>query len=231
MPQTVVLDMDDLNIASTEIALLKQLKEHIPNFKVTCFTTPMHPWLQEDHRRFDHYMLWANMLRGYSDWLEIAVHGFIHDKAEMMVPYTQAKDTIKASERMFTSFKVRHKRKILGWKNERFSPNIAFAKIFKGAGWMMSNEAYQAARDMGYTIAVDRNTPLPTVPGLSVYQYNHSIEEKWPEDFAVVKAHGHMVGMANDLSQNYQKLLKELPLDATYMTISEYLQTYGPTTT
>lgn len=228
MKQRIVIEMDDLNFSSIELKYLIQIREHIPQFKVTCFTIPMHPWLMEDTKRFEQYKLWTDMLKDNSDWLEIAVHGYMHDKSEMVTSYENAKTNILASQRMFTKFKVQEKRRFFGSKWVHYKTEVPYVKVFKGAGWMMSTEAYEAARDLGYTVAVDRNQPKPTVPGLKMYRYNWSIEEPFPQDFAVIKGHGHMLGMGNDLAMNYQKLLQDLPTDAEYLTVSEYLKLYGP---
>lgn len=227
MKRTIVLEMDDLNFSSVELRHLIQIREHIPQFKVTAFTIPMHQWLLQDTKRFEQYKLWTDMLKDNSDWLEIAIHGYFHDKAEMMTDYNGAKENIIAGERMFTKFKVQEPRRFFGKKWVTYRTEVPFVKVFKGAGWMMSTEAYEAARDLGYTVAVDRNQPKPQVKNLNMYQYNWSIEEPFPKDFAIVKGHGHMVGMQNDLTMNYQKLLRDLPTDAEYITVSEYIQRHG----
>lgn len=221
--QIIVMDFDDVSVATPEISLLSKLREHIPQFKVSAFTVPVHEWLMQDEKRFSHLMLWANALRDMP-WMEIEVHGFLHDKSEMMVDYEIAKATILSSQRAFTEFKIKEKRKFFGSKWVHYKPNIPYQKIFKAPGWQMSNEAYLAARDLGYVVATDRNHPDVEVPGLRTYRFNWSIEEPFPKEYRVVKGHGHIIGMANDLSINYTKLLHELPTDAVYMTISEYLK-------
>lgn len=220
--QIVVLDFDDLDISTLEIELLIKLREHIPHFKVSMFTVPIHKWLMEDEKRFEQLMLWMEALKDM-DWMEICLHGFMHDKTEMMVNYDRAKATIKSAERAFTSFKVQRPMRFFGKRWIRYEPNLPYKKIFKAPGWQMSREAYEAARDLGYVVATDRNNPDPEIEGLKTYRFNWSIEEPYPHEYKVVKGHGHVVGMANSLTLNYDKLLRELPQEAEYMTISEYL--------
>jgi len=223
MPQIVILDWDDISIATPEIKLLRNIKEHFPKFRCSLFVVPMHSWLLEDEKRFEQYIDWMAALKDM-EWLEICPHGFFHDKTEMMTTYDKAKAVILSTEKSFTKFKVRRQRKIFGKKWIYYEPNIKFSKIFKAPGWQMSKEAYEALRDMGYTVAIDRNQPDPNIKGLKTYKFNWSVEEPYPKEFKVVKGHGHIIGMANSLVLNYNKLLNDLPTDSEFMTIGEYLK-------
>jgi len=222
MKQIIVCDFDDVNIASREIEILKNIKEHISNFRCSIFTTPMHPWLLEDEKRFENYLDWVDALKEL-DWLEICPHGFFHDTAEMMVNYETAKATFLSIEKAFTHFKVKRKRKIFGIKWVHYYPKIKFAKIFKAPKWQMSKEAYEAARDLGYVVAIDRNQPTPQIKDLKTYKYNWSIEEPFPTEYKIIKGHGHIRGMPNDISLNYLKLINDLPQNGQFMTIGEFL--------
>ena len=62
----------------------------------------------------DRYKQWAEMLEEYSDWIEIAVHGFIHDKEEMTGDYKKSKEILMAAERMFSEIKFKEKRFFFG---------------------------------------------------------------------------------------------------------------------
>lgn len=201
-----------------------KIKEHIPQFRCSIFTIPMHPWLLEDEKRFENYLDWINVLKE-NDWMEVCLHGFFHEKGEMMVSYEIAKSTIISIEKAFTEFKVKRKRKIFGSKWIYYKPHLKFAKIFKAPSWQMSKEAYEALRDLKYTVAVDRNQPVSEVRNLKTYKFNWSIEEPFPKEYQVIKGHGHIIGMPNDLYRNYFKLLNDLPQDANYLTISQYEKT------
>ncbi|MAG44714.1 hypothetical protein CL633_02390 [bacterium] len=223
MRQTIIIDLDDYCLTSPNFNYILRLKSHFPKFKITLFTVPLDPTIMTARNTMKQYVDWAKMLQEYQDWIEIVPHGFMHNKGEMLVEYQQAKDIIKASENMFTQVKFREKRFLIGHKNKKYKLDIPYKKIFKAPKWEMSDDAYRAARDMGYVIGVDRNQPSPKIENLNTYKYNWSIEEPFPEDYMVVKGHGHMVGMNNDLALCYENLLK-MPTDAVFMTISEYLK-------
>ena len=222
----IVLDMDDYSVSCPNFELLMKLKEHFPSFKVTLFTIPLDMMLLSDKIKMPQFLSWVEMLKEYQDWVEIAVHGFIHDKKEMLVDYKRAKLTLKASENMMTQIKKKEKVRFIGSRNKKYKFDIPYKKIFKAPGWQMSDDAYKAARDMGYVVAIDRNKPSPEIENLKTYKYNWSIEEPFPEDFRIIKGHGHMYGMQNDLQACYQNLLT-LPTDAEFLFISEYLKLYG----
>lgn len=224
--QKVVLDLDDFSVTSPNFEYILKLKEHYPNLKITLFTIPLDKFILSGKIKMDTYMRWAEMIHAYSDWLEIAVHGFTHDKPEMVVPYKQAKDTLKAAERMFSKIKFFEKRRFWGNKWKKYYPNIPYKKIFKAAGWMMSDDAYKAARDMGYVVGVDRNQPTPQIDGLETYKFNWSIDEPFPKEYPIMKAHGHMYAtpaVQNDILTCFENLLT-IPSDVEFLTISEFLQ-------
>lgn len=234
MKTQIILDFDDFSLTNLPFEHLIPLKEHFPNLKVTLFTIP-----------FDKNVLgrvpmekmeeWAELIKKF-DWIEIALHGFAHDYAEFDVPKKKAESLIRASENMMKGVTIKEKRKYIwfgpDWlskKKKYLDLNIPYVKVFKAPRWQCSAEAYEVLRDRGYTVAVDRNQPRPNITGLPTYVYNWSIEEPFPSDFAVVKAHGHLrANMANDLDRCYQNLLK-MPADAEFLTVSEYLTLNPPT--
>lgn len=234
MPEkTVVLSLDDYCLSKLPFDNLLPLKEHYPNLKVTLFTIPYDNGL-ERRVTIDKLIEWAELTKSF-DWIEIAVHGFAHIQEEFNVDKNEAEALIQGAENMFSSFTVTKPRKWIwfgpDWlkkRKERIELNIPHSKIFKAPRWQCSKEAYEVLRDHGYTVAVDRNQPVPDTKDLKKYIYNWSIEEPIPDAYKVIKGHGHIAaGMANDLDRCYGNLLN-LPTDARFLFLSEYLKEYGP---
>lgn len=205
----IVVDVDDLSPVKLGLETLIQMREHYPNFKVTCFTPAMDQALPAGKLKESKVIEWAKLLRQY-DWIEIAPHGFLHLKEEMLCDYDSAVKTIKGCEAMFRKLE------------------LPFVKIWKSPYWQTSIETYTAMRDHGYVVAVDKNQELPNVPGLEVYIFNKSLEQPFDgSEEDIVKWHGHVGGtFYNDISLCAHSLTTA-PVDATFLTISEYLKKYG----
>jgi len=221
MSQTLILDLDDFSLSSPNFEYLLKLKEHFPNFKVTLFTVPVDQTILAGQVDLGKYQEWSKMLNEYKDWIEIAVHGFTHAQNEMMVEYDQAIKILKASENMFKEIRFKEKRFFFGKKWKKYKINVPYKKIFKAPRWQMSPDAYRACRDKGYIVGIDRNQATPNIKDMTYYKYNWSIEEPFPKDYRIVKGHGHISGMANDLSLCYENLLN-MPTNAKFLFISEY---------
>lgn len=227
MPK-IVLELDDYCVSNLPFDQLTSLKEHYPNLKVTLFTIPYDMNLQT---RFtvDKLEEWAELTKKF-DWIEIAVHGFNHEQEEFILPYDKATKRLKAAEKILSEFTTTEVRKNIwfgpDWmkkKKRKIKLDIPYVKVFRAPRWQMSKEAYEAVRDMGYTVCTDRNQPKPDIPGMRQYRFNWSIEEPFPQDLEVVKGHGHIAAnMDNDLHVCYQNLLT-MPADAEFMFVSEYL--------
>jgi hypothetical protein len=153
----------------------------------------------------DRYKEWAKIINSYSDWLEIGIHGFVHNKGEMDVDYDKATQLIEASEKMMKRIGLNYK------------------KLFVAPYWIYSWWALKALRDKGYTVCLDRNHAIQTPKGTKTYYYNWSLEETELPTVDIIKGHGHMYqgGHANALEDVYANILKQIPADANFKFISE----------
>lgn len=203
MIKRVILDIDDFTLG-TALANLKKIKEHYPNFKCSVFMIPCNMSLLTGDLPYDKYKEWAEIVRENLDWIEICLHGFGHTEGEMLVDKKKAKMIVKAGENMLKDLGLPH------------------ANIFKAPFWQMSDDAYKVLKGMGYTVAVDRNQPMPKIKGLKTYVFNWSIEEIMPE-IPTVKAHSHCYGTSNDIGLCMGNLF-QLPESVEWLFISEYLK-------
>lgn len=206
---TIVVDVDDLSPVKLGLETLIKMREHYPNFKVTAFTPALDQSIAQGKTKEKKLKEWADLVKQY-DWLEIAPHGFLHLKEEMLCDYDSAVKIIKGCEAVFKKI------------------GLPFVKIWKSPYWQTSKETYEAMRDHGYVVAVDKNQELPDVPGLEVYIFNKSLEEPFNgQEEDVVKWHGHVGGtFYNDISLCAHSITTA-PTDARFLTISEYLKEYG----
>ncbi len=205
----IVLDIDDLSVTGFGFDQVKMLKEHYPNLKVTFFTIPLDQAVLrgavEDKKTFE----WAKIINEY-DWIEICPHGLIHIMGEMDVDYDKACKIIDSVEKRLKGLK------------------LDFKKIWKSPFWQTSDETYKALRDRGYVVATDRNAEKPDIKGLEQYRFNWSIDEPLPDLLKVIKAHGHLNTTDNAIIKALPNFLDQVPSDANFMFISEYLNEHGP---
>lgn len=204
----VVMDVDDFGFLMPGYDDLLQLKKTYPGFKVTCFTIPFpKEFFAPANRKFfkvEKYRKWAELVNE-QDWIEVALHGFAHTHFEMETGYDKAIQVIKAFENMLADV------------------GLKYVKIFKAPYWQYSYDALVALRDMGYTVAIDRNHPRPLPEGLAQYIYNWSFEEP-PPVADIIKGHGHFTGNnTNNIRDTLANIVHHLPSTTRFMTISEYL--------
>ena len=201
--QKFYLDFDDFSSVVPGFDLLKKMKEHFPNFKCTLFTVPLAMQYFLKHLPIEKLKEWGKLV-GDIDWIEIAPHGFAHQRGEWMTKNKKKiMTTLKATENLF---------KFLG---------IDFVKIFKAPYWELSKEAEEILKDEGYILAVNRNKPQ-IYTDIPTYVFNWSIEDKIPE-YPVIKGHGHMSGTKNGIERCYPNLLK-IKQNSEFGFISEYLE-------
>jgi len=204
--QTFIFDFDDFSSTRPGMEYLKKMKEHYPNFKCTLFTVPFSSMYVTNGVDVDKLYEWAEIVKEESDWLEIAVHGFVHTKGECLLPKDKARTLIKASENLFKKIK------------------LPFVKIFKAPYWQMSKEFEEVLLEEGYVKAIDRNNPLVYTP-IKTYTWTWSMEEPIPT-YHTVKAHGHVWETPNGINNVLPNLLK-IPTDVDFKFISEYLEENG----
>ena len=207
---TIIVDVDDLSPSKPGLDMLLAVKDHLPNFKVTCFTPAMDQGIIKKQVTIEKVEEWTTLLKKYP-WIEIAPHGFLHIEHEMEVNYADANKIIDGCEHMFDKIK------------------LPYVKIWKSPYWQTSLDCYMALRDRGYVVAIDKNQPIPNISGLKYYVFNKSLEEPFTKtEPEIVKWHGHVGGtFYNDISWCAASL-STTPTDAKFLTISEYLELYGP---
>ena len=155
---------------------LKRLKAIYPDFKITCFTIPLPNefYFGENvkHFKIEKYKKWAEVINSL-DWIEIGLHGFSHTHNEMDVNYTKAIDIIKAGEKIFETVGLKYK------------------KMFVTPYWQYSYDSLVALKDLGYTVGLNRNNPIPSPDGLKKFFYTWSFEERVLPANKNVIGHGH----------------------------------------
>lgn len=207
----IVLEVDDLAPSKPGLELLFQLKEHYPQLQVTCFTPALDEKVANNQMPEKQLLKWAEILRN-NPWIEIAPHGLVHVNHEMECSYDEAKNIIQACEDAFNKI------------------NVPFVKIWRSPYWQTSIEAYEALRDSGYVVCVDKNQPLPNIPGLEMFIFNKSLEQPFTEadmSAEVIKWHGHIGGkFYNDISWSINAITTA-PEDAEFLKVSEYIKLYG----
>lgn len=207
----VVMDVDDFGFLLPGHDDLLRLKKSFSNFKITAFTIPLPKELYQPgnakHFTVEKYKKWAEIVNGM-EWLEVAIHGFSHTHNEMEIGYDKTIQLLTAVENYFEQI------------------GLKYSKIFKAPFWQYSYDALVALRDKGYIVAIDRNHKRPVPDRLQTYIYNWSFEEPIP-DLPIVKGHGHFTGRnRNNIQDTLDNILRVLPKDTKFLTISEYCQKY-----
>lgn len=203
----IVCDWDDLQV-NTGLTSLLRIKEHYPNFRCTAFTIPMNQGVISRTMSLDRLREWAKIAAKY-DWIEFALHGFMHIQKECVLPREKAEILLSASEKCMSEL------------------GLPYVKVFKAPFWQASTEMYECLRDRGYTVAVDRNQQKPVVPGLKTYVFNWSFDEVVLPQEEWIKGHGHFEGTNNDILLTMGNFLKNVPPDAEFHTVTEYLKATG----
>lgn len=201
--QKFILDFDDLMPIIPGIDALFILKEHYPNFKCTCFTPAFSSSVWKNQLSVKKLKEWFKVIHQYN-WIEIAPHGFVHEKGECMI--SDKKSAIKMIDVIERVFK------------ESGTP---FVKVFKAPFWQMSKEFEEALFEKGYTVAIDRNNPIFYTEAPK-YIWSWSIDEPLPK-YHTIKGHGHLHGTNNGLDVCLSNLLK-IPTDSEFLTVGEYLK-------
>ncbi len=213
MKQKLALDFDDLCYSCHNLEIFQKLKEHYPGLKATLFTIPMDvgylkgkPW-SEFMRESKEWRKTVNDL----DWLELGIHGLGHMQDEFMCGAKEATQKLGAGEKVMKEM------------------GLEYVKIFKAPFWQMTDEAAKAIEKCGYTVAIDKNRPIPK--GLkNYYRYNWSIEKSFPEKLKIVKGHGHVssyfgsdIPNINGLDGCFMKMMS-MPTDLEFKFVSDIIK-------
>jgi len=198
-----ILDFDDFAPVMPGMDNLLSLKEHFPNFKCTCFTSAFSMSIITRQIDVSKMKEWFGLVKQYP-WIEIAPHGFVHQKGEGMTKDAKSSEIfVTAIENLFKENKIN------------------FVKVFKAPFWEMSEHLEKELFKRGYTIALNRDDPM-SYTDAPKYVYNWSIDEPIP-DYHTIKGHGHVYGTNNGLNFCLPNLLK-IPQSAEFLTIGEYLK-------
>ncbi len=199
-----IFDFDDFSPRNTSFGLLEKIKEHYPGFKVTLFTTPWEIRFAAPTPITEHIVLpgggkerkfqaFINAIKENRDWIEIGIHGLTHGPEEFKeLSYDDAKKRIMLAEKMF------------------LNTGIPYAKMFKAPFWLLSEDAKQAAKDLGFVVVEDG-------------YYNWNLKDDIPmigQDEAYI-AHGHVqISMGNGLEESVHRIYK-LPTEIEFGFLSE----------
>jgi peptidoglycan/xylan/chitin deacetylase (PgdA/CDA1 family) len=202
------LSTDDYGFLLPGDEEILRIKQHYPNFKITCFTIPLPNefFIEENAKRFsfERYKKWAEIVNSY-DWMEIAIHGFAHTKHEADCGYDNFDEMMRANENLF---------KKVGLK---------YSKIFKAPYWQISYDALHWLKDNNWIVAIDRNNPRFAPNGIKKYVYNWSVEEKQLPQEDIIKGHSHTTerGVNNALGRCYKNITNVIPEGADFYFVSE----------
>lgn len=211
MPYKVALEYDDFGPRNSNLALLEEIKEHYPDFKVTLFTVPWEIRFGSASQTTPGtpitdaaYQPWVEAVKQNEDWMELALHGFTHKlgdprqgiPGEMECSYEDAQKIITVAEKMFEN------------------RGLKLAKIFKAPQWLISKEAKRGIEELGYKVCED-------------HYYNWNLTDPFPTEAAergdIIIGHGHVQDeMGNGMAETLHKVLK-LPPDTQFLKLSEVL--------
>lgn len=203
MKRIIVLDADDFGPKVFAIPFLEELKSHIPNFKITLFTNSADPGVD-----LKTYKKWVDLIQKHYPWIEIVQHGVNHTPNEFNVTGKELRHVIRMMKRA---------NRLTGLKPK---------KIMKAPFWQMSEEGYKYFKRKGYVVATDRNQIRPRIKGMKQYRWNWSFEEPDP-GYPVLKGHGHVTKQSANYIGKCMKNLMDLPQDAEYLFVSEYIKRFG----
>lgn len=207
MIKTVSLDLHDFSVLNNRLDLLKKIKEHYPDFKVSLFTIPFH-FVYETNMQ-------ARLGRGESlkaikenlDWMQLMPHGISHMEREFEnVTYREMKDLM------------------LPAIAEAFDKDgLPYEKGFIAPYWLWNEGVCKALDEAGWWGGVDRNQ-LDMPRAKKTYTYTHGIEEPfWKSTNETLKLHGHIDGVsANDLEACFLNIFK-LPPDVEWRFVTDFI--------
>ena len=206
----IAFDLHDFSPVNHRLDLLKKIKEHYPNFKVTLFMPPFDTTSGKMASLMNHPDF-VNVLSENADWIEIGVHGFTHKFGELdKMPADVVNKLLLATENMIA--KIEDEKGI----------KINFTKGFCAPHWKRTIEVDKALRSRGYWVALNRDGDTNPL-NLPFYTYNWSINDVIP-DAPIVRGHGHIQDTCgNGLMESYDSVL-QMPTDAEFVFASEVLE-------
>ena len=201
----ICLDLHDFSVVNNRLNLLLKLKEHFLDFKISLFTVASD--VSADWGPFCIRGDLLKEIKKHLDWIQIIPHGLNHNKELEFCDYRTFKNKIMPSIK------------------EAFDRDgLPFEKGFCAPHWKWSEGVVRALDEEGWWGAVDRNQPN-MLSTKKFYRFSHSLHEPYHKfEAEVLKLHGHVYGLKNDLGKCMDKLLK-LPRSAEWHFVTDFLET------
>lgn len=207
MPKKVALSFDDFSLINNRFDLLFKLKEHFPKMKVTMFMIPFHAACEFGS---SHIFRESGLktLKDNLDWIQIVPHGLMHMEKEFeKADATATRLALKAIDGVFKK------------------DGIPYVKGFKAPQWLWNQDVVDVLDKEGWFGAIDRNQP-GMLKTKKFYTYNYRTNEPFKySPLDVIKLHGHIgADMDNDLDKSLINLIKNIPVDAEFHYITDFLE-------
>lgn len=189
---TYSLDLHDATISNNGIELLKQVKEHYPNFKVSLFFIPVDKVTETVAQARIMKDQNIKLIKDNLDWIELLPHGLIHIPREFEHCDRQTmKMVLQSIDEAFKSY------------------DLPYKKVFCSPYWLWNQEVVDVLDEYGWAGASDRNQPK-MIRTKKNYTYDYSISEAFHKaDDEIIKLHGHIDGESdNDLEKCFLNLFK-----------------------
>lgn len=200
----VCLDLHDFSVVNNRLDLLLKLKEHFPGFKISLFTVASD--IEADWGPYCLRKDFLGEIKRHLDWIQIIPHGLTHNKELEFCDYDKFKNEIMP--KMAEIF-------------ER--DGLPFARGFCAPHWRWSEGVVRALDEAGWWGAVDKNQPN-MLSTKKFFRFSHGLHEPYHESGAeVLKLHGHVYGLKNDLGKCLEGLLR-LPLSAEWHFVTDFLE-------
>lgn len=186
------LDLHDFSVLNNRLDLLLELKEHIPELKVSMFTIPLHvaKEMTTEGRLLRESEL--KKVKDNLDWIQIIPHGLTHMPYEFMkADRWTMKMTLEAIDEAFKK------------------DGLPYEKGFCAPYWLWNQDVVDVLDENGWWGAIDRNQP-EMLKTKKYYVYSHSIDEPfWTLGSDTLNLHGHIdLTSPNDIEACLLNLMK-----------------------
>jgi hypothetical protein len=184
----VILDLDDFCEENSQLILLDELKEEIPQLRVTLFTIPgltSSAWLADCARR--------------RPWMRFVPHGYMHHTARECQHWA-AKETMHYLRWLRTQLKPSS----LPWIDCSKTTGV-YEHGFKAPGWQISDDTFVILEALGFWIADQDYNRDRRPPGLRYYELAEASTQ--PHTFPI---HGHIGHLGGHNANELELILPEI---------------------
>jgi len=199
----ICLDLHDFSVVNNRLDLLLKLKEHFSGFKISLFTVPID--IEADWGPFCNRGEMLKEIKKNLDWIQIIPHGLYHNKDLEFCDYNTFKHEIIPAVTAALE-----------------KDGLPFERGFCAPHWRWSEDIVKFLNEEGWWGAVDRNQPNMLTPR-KFFRFSHGLHENFDTQAEVLKLHGHVYGLKNDLGKCMDKLLK-LPKSSEWHFITDFLE-------